>query len=155
MEHKSFNVSLLRMIRLKHDVTRTLHLFNVLYGSLCTTDNVAECMHNRFLCIATAYDHTELVTLLITQLRCNFDPSVDLISSSVSTAVEDGNLKLVELFVRASSSRTLKDADDTTDSDSQREDRLLAAVECACWSDQYEVLRLLVSIDVERGQVER
>jgi len=101
---------------------------------------------------AIVHKHTELITLLLSDPRYSLK-SLDnsKIMKILLTAMDAGNLQVVEVLLRARSSLILRSGivNGFTHSGTRTADKLakLNAIEYACLLDQPEMVKLLVSYD--------
>jgi len=148
---------------------------------LCLFNNdVRSCRYGRrryfrlFLCAATLHNHTELVTLLLSDPRCDLDEAFNGVPDPLFLAIRSGNTRLVEMFLSSPSTTTSVTAelrihapydDELTlkwcrysvagcrcywhQPGGSAQDGHMSAIEYACFWYQPEVFKLLISYHVQ------
>jgi len=135
-------------IRSNQDASKVVNSFREAYKNISECDLI--CFRRLFLCAATKYGHTTLLNLLLSKPKfCDLDSVVKFnIPRPLFVAIETGNASLVESFLRAGSSVTLKGGAPENGLLSTNE---MTAIEYACTFDRPEIFKLLVSYDTDKA----
>jgi len=117
-------------------------------------------LHRVALCTATKYNDVDMVNLLLSDKHCDFDSDLEHdIPRPLFTAIYIGNVKLVEVFLNAGASMTLKAYNWSGDKQLFAADPVtplrpklssISAVQYACFLNQTEILQLMVRYDNDK-----
>jgi len=152
MERKRLHRSLLDDLGLKNNATKVISIkvddtelvrkFDDIYSESSEVDVVS--FFRLFLGAAIESDHTDLVTRLLTEKRCDLDSSMDsYIPSPLFTAIRSANVRIFEVLLCASSELNL-----TKEHKIQLpcDDRVMSmsVFEYACFCDERDIVKRML-----------
>jgi len=152
---KKIPSELLMRIRIGHDAENIVCMFDDLCASMSKDKQIT--FIQLLLRAAIEHKHTELISLLLTDPRCDLKAYEKSIRGPIFPAIKSGNLQLVKDSLRQSRyclnllQHHLIDlrCDDGIDG-SNKPFYFMSAIQYACYCNQPEILKLLMAYDRRR-----
>jgi len=159
MRRIKLNQVLLDMISSGSDVVKLMSRFQE-DNLTCETSFDGIHLFRLFLSAAAEHNHTELVTRLLADPRCDHNTSLSYSLGPIFLVIRKGDIRLINLFLHSRSYINVVQRHVVRSHDMPyREDYVtwdfMSPIEYACRWDQPEILRLLVLYDMQLSMTKR
>jgi len=128
----------------KHEASAILEMFNNTFRTIHGLDRTCYLLH--LMGAAVDQNRSDLVTLLLAHSTCRLDMCVKLcVRRPLILAMHNQNISLVEMFLRAGSSLSLKSPYMARNRNNSKWAKLVSPIEYAYLLNQRDMFRLIMS----------